>query len=193
MHVWARTHLSLSSLAALTIAALLAAPAHAQVPSMLSAPGLLPVTPDAAMPAVAAPPELTAPPADGGLSNCDASMLKHQQRRNAAIAQINSMVQGGKGKKLDPAAACPRFRNLVAAENEMRNWMIKNKDWCSIPDQVMDDMKKGFSRTPTIAGQACNAAAQVARMRQQQRQQQSQQAGAATAAAPAVKLPSGPL
>ena len=156
---------------------------------MLGAPGLSPLAPDAQSTAVAAPPALSAAP-QAGASSCDSDMAKFQEKRNAAVGQINAIMKGGQGKKLDPIAACPRFRNLVSVETQMKNWMIKNKEWCSIPDQVIEDMKKGFSRTPQIAGQACNAAAQVGRMRQQQ-QQQARSGG--PTAAPAVKLPSGPL
>ena len=116
-------------------------------------------------------------------------MGRFQQKRNGAIQSINALVKGGK-KKLDPMAACPKFRNLAAVENEMKTWMVKNKDWCSIPEDVIENMKQGFARTPQIAAQACNAAAQVRKM-QQQGGRQAQGGGGAPA--PAVKLPSGPL
>ena len=168
-------------------------PALAQVPSMMGAPGLSPVPPDAATP-------MTAPPAAGApamsmpetgpsaSSGCEADMGRLQQKRNGAIQSINAMVKGGK-KKLDPATACPKFRNLAAVETEMKNWMVKNKDWCSIPDEVIESMKQGFARTPQIAAQACNAAAQMRKM-QQQGARQAQGGGGP---APAAKLPSGPL
>ena len=112
-------------------------------------------------------------------------------RSNGAIAQINTMVQGGKNskKKIDPAVACPRFRNLVAVESQLLAWVNKNKEWCSIPDQVVDNMKQGFARTPVVANQACNAAAMVAKMKSQA----AQQSQARAPAQPSIKLPSGPL
>ena len=173
-----------------------AAPAMAQAPSMLGAPGLSPVAPEAPSTTVAAPPQLSAPPDQGApaASSCDTDMQKLAERRNGAIQQINSLVNGSKNKKLDPAAACPKFRNLASVENAMKAWMLKNKDWCSIPDQTIEDMKKGFARTPVIAGQACNAAAQMSKMRQMQAQQQRQQQAGGGGGAPAgVKLPTGPL
>ncbi len=170
-----------------------AASALAQAPSMLGAPGLSPLAPDGASPSVVSPPELSAPPEAGSASSCEQEMVQLQQRREAAIGQINNLMRGSKNKKLDPAAACPRFRNLVSVENSMKAWMIKNKDWCSIPDQTIDSMKQSFSKTPVIAGQACNAAAQVAKMRKLQAQQGRQAQAGGPAAQPTVKLPSGPL
>ena len=169
---------------ALGLGLALSAPAFAQ--SMLGAPGLSPVAPDAP----AAPSALAAPPAgeSAGGSSCDLDMEKFQKQRNGAVENINQLMKGGKGKKLDPIAACPRFRNLVAVESQMKAWMLKNKDWCSIPDQIIESMKTGFSRTPVIANQACTAAAQVGKMKKMQGQQR-----AAAPAAPAVKLPAGPL
>lgn len=178
-----------SAMAGIFAASLAAGPAAAQMPSMLTAPGLSPAAPDTAAPTVTAPPELSAPPAGAAsASGCETDMVKHQQRRTAAIEQINRMA--GKNKKLDPVAACPKFRSLAAVEGAMKAWMIKNKEWCAIPDEVIENMKTGFARTPQIANQACSAAAQVQRMKAQGGQQQVR-AGAAQA--PAVKLPSGPL
>jgi hypothetical protein len=178
--------------AALALALFAATSALAQVPSMMGAPGLSPAPPDMAAPmqapGLAPPPAMSAPEAAPAPTGCEADMMKFQERRNSAISQINAMVKGGK-KKLDPVAACPKFRNLAAVENEMKNWMLKNKDWCSIPDEVVDNMKAGFARTPQIANQACNAAAQMRKMQQQG----GQQARGGAGPAPAVKLPSGPL
>ncbi len=173
------------------------APAFAQMPSMMGAPSLSPVAPPETSPApmmapqapMAAPPAAAQPdPGASAATGCEADMMKHQQRRNVAIEQINQMVKGGK-KRLDPSVACPKFRNLAAVEGEMKNWMIKNKDWCAIPDEVIENMKAGFARTPQIASQACAAAAQMKRMQQQG----GQQARGPGGPSPAVKLPSGPL
>lgn len=184
-----------SGVASIAILLAFALPAIAQTPSMLGAPGLSPIqseTPAAPAVGVVAPPAMSAQPSApsaGGL-DCQNDMVKFQARRNSAVAQINQIA--GKGKKIDPVAACPRFRNLAAVEGQMKAWMLKNKDWCSIPDDVIDSMKAGFARTPVIVGQACNAAAQVGRMKAQARQQQ-QQARTGAPQQPGIKLPSGPL
>ena len=174
----------LASGSAFALLLLAAAPAVAQ--SMLGAPGLSPVAPSGPVAAPPAPPPaalVTPPEAGSAASTCEADMMKFQERRQASIESINKIVAAGKGK-IDPVASCPKLRSLVAVEAEMRAWMIKQKDWCSIPDQVIESMKEGTGKTSLIADRACAAAAQM------RRQQQSPAGGGA---APAMKLPTGPL
>ncbi len=160
----------------------LAGPALAQ--SMIGAPGLSPVAPDApvAAPAPAAPPAFSAPQATAPVSSCETDMAGFQERRQSQIEALNKIVAAGKGK-VDPIASCPKLRSLVSVEAEMRTWMIKQKAWCNIPDDVIEGMKAGTAKTAQIAERACEAAAQMKRQQQQP----------AMGAAPAMKLPSGPL
>ncbi len=131
-----------------------------------------------AMPQYAQPPVQAAP-----MSSCDQSMLTFKSRRDKQLEQINNLVKAGKGK-LDPVAACPKFRGLVAIESEMKAWMIKNKDWCSIPDELLESVKTGFAKTPTYEKNACAAAAMAKR---------AAEGGGPVQAQPSVKLPAGPL
>jgi len=169
-----------SSRSLMCIAALLAFSGPLAAQSMLGAPGLSPVAPGAA----AAPPAaLTAPPAAAPVSSCEMEMGQFQERRQTQIEALNKIVASGKGKA-DPVTSCPRLRNLVSVEGEMRAWMIKQKSWCNIPDEVIEGMKAGTAKTAQIAERACEAAAQMKRQ---------QQAPTGMGAAPAMKLPSGPL
>ena len=153
----------------------LAGPACAQ--SMIGAPGLSPVAP------TAPPATFAAPPPAAPVSSCETEMVQFQDRRQAQIESLNKIVAAGKGK-VDPVASCPKLRSLVSIEGEMRNWMVKQKGWCNIPDEVIENMKAGTAKTAQIAERACDAAAQMKRQ---------QQAPAGMGAAPAMKLPSGPL
>ena len=190
MMIAAARHFARPSLAVLTVmaasAVLLASiPAGAQ--SMLGAPGLSPVAPGALSPApqsVQPPPALTAPPASTPESSCQTDVEKFQTRRQAQIDALNKLVAAGKGK-IDPITSCPKLRSLVTVEGEMRAWMIKQKDWCNIPDEVIEQMKEGTGKTAQMADRACEAAAQM------RRQQQQPAGGLGTP--PAMKLPSGPL
>ena len=176
---------------AIALAALLALGGPAAAQSMIGAPGLSPVAPAeptapvappsgfAAPPAVAAP----APQSAAPMSSCETEMMRFQERRQGQIESLNKLVAAGKGK-VDPVATCPRLRSLVAVEGEMRAWMLKQKSWCNIPDEVVESMKEGTAKTSQIAERACEAAAQVKRQ---------QQAPAGLGAAPAMKLPTGPL
>jgi hypothetical protein len=115
--------------------------------------------------------------------SCNDDIGAFQEKRRAQMEALNKMTKA-EGGKLDPIASCPRLRNLAAIEREMLGYMEKNQSWCSIPDQIIEQVKTGANRTSQIAGQACKIAAQARRMQQQQQQGQA-------ASAPA--LPRGPL
>lgn len=113
--------------------------------------------------------------------SCNDDLGGFQERRGVHLEALNKMTKANQGK-LDPVASCPRLRNLAAIEREMLAYMQKNQSWCSIPEQVIEQVKAGATRTAEVAGQACKIAAQA-------RQQQS--GGIMAPAAPA--LPRGPL
>ena len=185
------------------------APASAQ--SMLTYPGgLSTIAPPATAPATAPPAALIAPPSapapaaapapapapsaavpqaePAPVSSCDVDMMKLQEKRNVTMTQVNNAVRPNKQGQVNPMVACPNLRKLVSVETEMKTWMTKNQEWCSIPEQVMAQMREGFSKTGEIADRACAAATQM------RRAQQQQQAGGPAGARPAApKLPSGPL
>lgn len=101
--------------------------------------------------------------------SCNDDIAKFQERRQAQINALNGLSKKGKGK-LDPIAACPRLRSLVAVENEMFAYMTKNQSWCSIPDDIMGQVKEGKGKSANLAAQACKAAAMVRKMQQQARE-----------------------
>ncbi|MBX9760893.1 MAG: hypothetical protein K2Y29_19100, partial [Beijerinckiaceae bacterium] len=114
--------------------------------------------------------------------SCNDDIGGFQQKRKAQMEALSKMTKA-EGGKLDPIASCPRLRTLAAVEREMLGYMQKNQSWCSIPEQIIEQVKSGADRTAQIAGQACKIAAQASQMRQQQQSQ----------AAPAPALPRGPL
>jgi hypothetical protein len=123
--------------------------------------------------------------------DCAGDLQKLAGRREAALKGINEMVAASKGKKLDPAAFCVRSRPLNAAEEAMLAYMVKNKDWCQIPDDAVANLKASHARSVEFGGKACAVAAQIEKMKKQAAQaQQQQQAGGAPAVQP---LPAGPL
>jgi hypothetical protein len=120
--------------------------------------------------------------------SCQEDFAKLTQRRMAQIQALNNLGKAGKGK-MDPNAACPAAKKLVGIENEMLGYMSKNKEWCNIPDNVVDGFKQAGAKTKSFASQACAAAAKMKQMQQQQREQAAN--GGGMGAPP--KLPSGPL
>jgi hypothetical protein len=127
--------------------------------------------------------------ADG---DCATDLQKLAARRAAAMQGINEIVAAAKGKKLDPQAFCVRSRPLNGAEDAMLAYMIKNKDWCQIPDEAIANLKAAHVKSVAFGGKACSVAAQIEVMKKKaaQAQQQQQQAGGAPQAQP---LPTGPL
>jgi hypothetical protein len=128
--------------------------------------------------------------AAGGVAHaqsCQEDFQKLSERRLAQIQALNAIGKAGKGK-MDPNAACPAAKKLVGVENEMAGYMVKNKEWCNIPDNVLEGFRQAANKTKTFATQACTAAAKMKQMEQQQREQ----AASGGMGAP-PKLPSGPL
>jgi len=61
--------------------------------------------------------------------------------------------------------------------------MTKNKDWCQIPDEVVNQLKDAHAKTVSFSGRACKAAAD----------QKKAQAQGAAGMPQAQPLPAGPL
>jgi hypothetical protein len=119
--------------------------------------------------------------------SCQEDFQKLTEQRMSQIAALNKLGKANKGK-MDPMAACPLARKLSGIEGEMLSYMEKNKDWCAIPDQVVDNFKQARAKTSSFASQACAVAAKVKKMQEQQREQ-----AAAGGFGQVQKLPSGPL
>ena len=115
---------------------------------------------------------------------CAEDFQKLTQKRMAAIEKLNALGKAGKGK-MDPMAACPVAKALGGVETEMLNYMTKNKEWCNIPENVIDGFKDARTKSQGFAKQACDVAAKMKKM------QEEGAAGGGMGAPP--RLPSGPL
>jgi hypothetical protein len=124
--------------------------------------------------------------------DCAGDLQKLAARRQAALTGINEIVAAAKGKKLDPQAFCTHSRPLNASEDAMLAYMVKNKDWCQIPDDAIANLKAAHEKSVAFGSKACAVAAQIETMKKKaaQAQQQQQQAGGAPQEQP---LPAGPL
>ena len=102
------------------------------------------------------------------------------QERQSLVQQINKLTEGGKKKQIDPRAACTIFSKLVVNGTAGQKWMTDNKDWCQIPDQVLQNFSQAHKQLQTVKGQACQAAAKMNEMEKKAKQaaaQQQQQGG----------------
>lgn len=116
--------------------------------------------------------------------SCQEDFQKLSEKRMAQIGVLNNLGKAAKGK-MDPAAACPAARRLVAIETEMATYMDKNKEWCNIPDNVVDGFKQARAKTQGFASQACAVAAKMKKMQEE--------GGAGGPQSQVQKLPAGPL
>ena len=120
-------------------------------------------------------------------ADCNEDFGKLMSKRMAEVAALNGNSKNN-GGKLDPASACPRLRNLAAIEGQLVSYMQKNKDWCNMPDDLVEKMTASRAKSAGFAAKACSFAAKMKEMQQQQATQQIQQQQQQ-----AVKLPAGPL
>ena len=122
--------------------------------------------------------------------SCQEDIAKISARRQAMIEVMNRAVKASHGK-LDPVTSCPKLRNLAAIEGEFVAYMVKNKEWCHVPDEALANVQASQRKTSSVASRACNVAVQVRRQQQQQQQQAS--GGGGGQQPQAQRLPSGPL
>ncbi len=101
---------------------------------------------------------------------------------NAALEK-NKKVHGG---KIDPVEACPQLKALAAAQGSVAAYMQKNKDWCSLPDDLVIKTAQAQAQISSFAVKACGMIAKMKEMQAKAAQQQASQV-------PALKLPAGPL
>jgi hypothetical protein len=120
-------------------------------------------------------------------AECGDDLKKLSERRAGILAEINNMAaQSRKEKKpMDAAVVCAKAHTLGASEDALIAYMEKNKDWCSIPDEVVANLKASHAKSVEFGGRACVAAANMKKMQQQQA------AGGAPQGPP--PLPAGPL
>jgi hypothetical protein len=116
----------------------------------------------------------TAAPALAQASGCEDGK-KIIAERHSLAQQIEKLSGGGKKKQIDPRSACTIFTKLTANGEAGVKWMSANKDWCQIPDQVVQGFTEEHKRIQNIKGQACQAAAKLAEMEKRAKQAQQQQ------------------
>ncbi len=121
-------------------------------------------------------------------ADCGADLGALMSKRTASIGILNQNTKAH-GGKLDPVTACPQLRSLAAIEGTVLAYMNKNKDWCSIPEDLVGKMTESRAKSANFAAKACDFAAKMKKMQTQQ----AQGAAAAAEQQQAIKLPTGPL
>ncbi len=117
-------------------------------------------------------------------ADCGSDMQKLAQDRNAQLQIVNDFAKSFHGKPMDPEAFCAKSAGLIRAEAALIAYMEKNKDWCSFPDETIDQLKEHHAKNAGFNAKACTVAAQMKKMKEQAAQ------GGGPQAQP---LPAGPL
>ncbi len=125
-------------------------------------------------------------------AGCAEDFQKRMAPRMALIERIN----GYQKRRPTPGVACSTLGQLVSADANLSKWVSENKDWCQIPDSVVEQLTTAAGQAQRARGQACGVAKQqaaaIARARAQQRAAQ-QGGGGAPAVGSGVRLPQGAL
>jgi len=116
------------------------------------------------------------------LADCGADVQKMTQDRMVAMKAINDTVVAAKGKQMDAGVFCAKSQPLLTIENKLIAYMVKNQDWCGIPEPIINQLKEAHNKSASFASKACKVAEQ---------QKKAQESGAAANAPP--PLPAGPL
>jgi hypothetical protein len=117
---------------------------------------------------------VSAAPASAQVSGCGQGQ-KFMKTHQTLSEKLNNLKD--KNNKIDPVAACGMLSKLDDNAESMLKWMTTNKDWCQVPDQLIQNLKEGQSNLAKAKGQACKVAAQVRDMQKKAKQAQQQQKG----------------
>jgi hypothetical protein len=117
-------------------------------------------------------------------ADCGSDMQKLAEARNTQLQVVNNYAKTFHGKPMDPAGFCAKSAGLVHAESALIAYMEKNKDWCSFPDEAINQLKEHHAKNAQFNAKACKVAAEMKKMKEQ----------AAEGGGPqAQPLPTGPL
>jgi hypothetical protein len=126
-------------------------------------------------------------------TSCQTDFQKYMGPRLALIERIN----GFQKRKPTPGQACSTLGQLVAVDGRLSKWMGENKDWCQIPESVVEQLQTGAGQAARARNQACSAAknqsVQIARARAAQQRAAQGGGGGAPAVGSGVRLPQGAL
>jgi hypothetical protein len=120
------------------------------------------------------------------LADCGSDMQKLAADRNVEMEKINNFAKAAHGKPLDPAQFCVKSVGLLHAEAALLAYMEKNKDWCSFPDEAINNLKASHAKNAGFNAKACTVAKKIEKMKQEA----AQGGGGGPQAQP---LPAGPL
>ena len=88
--------------------------------------------------------------------NCAQDLTKLSKRRELALKVMNEIVKAYEGQPLPPGLFCPKFADLVAAEQPLLEYMVGNKETCKIPQPAIDQLTDSVNKTLQFGQRYCS-------------------------------------
>jgi hypothetical protein len=88
--------------------------------------------------------------------SCAQDLTKLSKRRESALKVMNEIVKAYEGQPLPPGLFCPKFADLVAAEQPLLDYMVGNKDTCKIPQPAIDQLTTTVNKTLQFGQRYCS-------------------------------------
>lgn len=90
-------------------------------------------------------------------SNMQACAAEFVRLRNETEGKAKAIRAAG-DRHAPAKEACGLFNNFIAAENKLIKYATDNAVWCSIPAQIVDQMKKGHGQALQMRTKICDVA-----------------------------------
>ncbi|MCA3563990.1 MAG: hypothetical protein IOC90_08440 [Methylocystis sp.] len=119
-------------------------------------------------------------------ASCQTDFQKVMGPRQALIDRIN----GFRTKRPTAELACSTLTQLVAADRKVIDWMTENKDWCQIPDAIVEQLQEASGQAAASRKSTCTAAKN---QQMQMDRARSQQPSGPPPVGSGVRLPQGAL
>jgi hypothetical protein len=88
--------------------------------------------------------------------SCAHDLAALAKRRESALKVMNEIVKAYEGQPLPPGLFCPKFADLVAAEQPLLDYMVGNKETCKIPQPAIDQLTATVSKTLQFGQKYCS-------------------------------------
>lgn len=88
-------------------------------------------------------------------ADCQSDAAPIQQEMGERAKALQAAGQ----KKAEPQVLCQLFRAYTATEAKWTKFLVDNKDWCQIPQQVADQAKSNAKKAIAMRDKICQVAA----------------------------------
>lgn len=86
-----------------------------------------------------------------GQNPCEKDIVSLRQ----AIERDGNIVKTSIQKKADRTIVCGNLKKFAVTEAKFVTFLTKNQQWCGVPPQIIDQLKKNHGHTLKLRGQAC--------------------------------------